>query len=133
MILLGSALTILVCTGAIWKGGPPERSAAVAFLVTLAVATVLQLVIGRAVAWPVVIADLVLGFGMVACAALHPQRWLYVAVGLAAALLLVHAFLLDGEAIVTPAYRALVDGLNLLLLAMLAWATWRRWRGKRAA
>lgn len=127
MILLGIASTLVVCALALWKGGPPERAVAVASLFAMTTSVFGQAVLGSANAWPVVVADFALGFGLFACAVLYTQRWIYIEVVLSAGLLLAHAFLLDGEATVTPTYRVIVDGINAIMLVILAWAGWRSW------
>lgn len=123
MILIGAALTFLVCAFALWRGGAAERAAAVLVLIVLAVSLIGQAVAGTANAWPVVIADLGLGAGLTGLSFRYARRWLYVSIGFCAALLLVHSFLLEEGAVVTPLYQTLVDGLDIALLVTLTVAT----------
>lgn len=130
MILVGPIVTLLVCAAAFWKGGRAERCASLAIVFALVADTIGQLLIGWGSVLPLIAADLLLGVGFVTCAALHAQRWLYAEVGLVAALLLVHGFSLDGEAMLFS-YRAAVDAIDLLITGVLAWATWRQAKRSR--
>ncbi len=123
MILIGPVLTVMVCVFAILRGGAAERLAALLALVVLAGSIMAQAVVGRANAWPVVGADLCLGTGLTALAVRYQRRWLYVATGLCAGLLLVHSVLLEDGATITPLYRGAVDSFNAALLFTLAVAT----------
>ena len=131
MILLGPVLTVLVCAFALWRGGAPERFAAGIALIVLAGSLVAQVLVGRTSAWPIVGADLCLGIAFIALSFIHARTWLYVAIGLCAALLLVHSFLLEEGAVITPLYRTLVDGLDLALLVTLVVATLANGRTRR--
>ena len=122
MTWAGPLLTLLVGAAAIWRGGIAERGTGVVFIVAQA-AALLAVILSVPQPWPVITADLVIGVGLVALLVRHPRPWLYGELCVLACLLLTHAYGLRDGVEVAAAYTLLVNGLNLVGLAVLAVAT----------
>lgn len=118
----GPLLTLLVCAAAIRHGGPAERGTGVVVIVAQA-AALLAAILSAPQPWPVITADLIMGVGLVGLLVRHPRPWLYGELCLLACLLLVHAYGLQDGVQVAAAHTVLVNGLNLIGLAVLAVAT----------
>ncbi len=121
MVFIGPLITVGVLALALAYGGRAEREAAWVVLAALAFSIGLAAVLGLDHQLPIALADLVLAAGLVFLAVRHRRAWLYAEAVLALALTitqLVSLQLLE----LSLTYRLVVDGINLIALAILACA-----------
>lgn len=119
MVVLGSLLTLLVCGAVLALGRTPERTAAALTLVGLAGSLGLQTALGFRRQAPVLVADIGLTAGFIVLTYRHRRAWLAVICLILIALLVVHASLSETP-FPSPVFKAAVNGLDLLALAVLA-------------
>ena len=121
MVFIGPLITVGVLALAFAYGGQAEREAAWVVLAALAASIGLAAVLGLEHQLPIALADLVLATGLVILAVRHRRAWLLAEAVLALALTitqLVSPQLLE----LSLTYRFIVDGINLVALAILAGA-----------
>lgn len=119
MVVLGSLLTLLVCGTVLALGRGPERAAAALTLAGLAGSLGLQAALGFQRQAPILVADIGLTAGFILLAYRHRRAWLAVICLVLIALLVVHASLSETP-LPSPVFKGLVNGLNVLALAVLA-------------
>lgn len=119
MVVLGSLVTLLVCAAVLALGRTPERTAAVLVLAGLGGSLALQAALGFRRQTPVLLADVGLTAGFIVLTYRHRRVWLAVISLILIALLVVHASLTEAT-FPSPVARVLVNGFDLLALAVLA-------------
>ena len=121
MHILGPLITLLVCGLALTVGGRVERAGAGLVLLAQVVALGTRAVVGWDAVWPVILADLILAAGLLWLAVVSMRAWVLAAIFAVALILIAHSLLLDpGTEPLSPLYRLVIDGLNLVGLSALA-------------
>ena len=115
---IGVALITVVCVTAWCLGDRPVRVAALTIAAAWAVATAGEVILQRQ-GEPILLGDALAALGLLRLAWTYHRRWLWLAVGIEAALFFLHAAYYPPPVLLTVDERWMNNGLNTAGLAVI--------------